>query len=329
MGAFDHMLRFKYGSSDLVGMQKMFADPTFNILGLANQLRTLYDANGNIMQDTMSHIFEKTGFVGELANWKYQYRHAHDQLTVLATNNNRYYVISENNHITDQTDHLNRKDDYFKDLCEFNYNLYEAGESVQVGSKRTIGSVILKYLSSPGYNSPISVVTFAGFKTDEAGDVGQDYATITAKEDYIAKASMLLQGAMILPTLSDKKTWTFLTGIPMPGLKFDRIKTTTGMQMVCNLNIAQSGIISDEIVDQMWEYAMCERKAIQETLTAVRGGETANGTVASLAEEKKVANYHKATVEVNGKEYEIVQGARFSSLLGVYANGKYIEFNRV
>lgn len=329
LGALDYMLRFKYGSSDAIGLQKMFSDPNFNITGLGNSLRILYDASGNLIQKNIRGLFDKIGFVRELANWKYEYRHAHDQLTVLAANDNRYYVISENNHITDQTDHLNRKDEYFDELCAFNYNLYEVGDAMQVGSKRTIGSLVLKYLSQDEYLNPIQVMTFAGFKTDEAGDAGQDYADINAREDYVAKASMLLQGAMVFPTMSDKKTWTFLTGVPMPGLKFERVRVNGQLQMVCNLNIAESGLIPQETVDQMWEYAMCERKAIAETLAIVRGGETENGTVPPLSDDKKVVNYHKATVEIKKKEYPIIQGARFSSLLGVWNDGKFIEFNRV
>lgn len=327
--ALNYMLRHKYGSSDLVGLQKIFSDPTFNIIGLANSLRTLYDAAGNIIQRNIPELFENIGFVKELANWKYWYRHAHDQLTVLAANNNKYYVISENNYITDQTDHLNRKDKEFDELCGFNYNLFEVADPLQVGSRRTIGSVVLKYLSKEGYVNPLNLVTFAGFKTDEPGDVGQDYATIAKRDDYIAKASMLQQGALIFPTMSDKKTWTFLTGVPMPGLKFERIRVNGQTIMVCNVNIASGNIISQDIIDQMWEYAMCERKAIVETLDVVRGRETPNGKIPPLAEEKKVANYHKATVTVNDKEYQIIQGARFSSLLGVWNGNEFVEFNRV
>jgi hypothetical protein len=55
-------------------------------------------------------------------------------------------------------------------------------------------------------------------KTDKQGDKGRDYFNITDAEDYIAKTQMLSEGYVVFPTLSDKKTWMFLSGVTLPGI---------------------------------------------------------------------------------------------------------------
>ena len=73
---------------------------------LAINSENRFDYNGSKID--ADHIFEKTGasFVSELSTYKYNYRHQHDQLSVLATKGNRFYVISENDLISDYTQDL-------------------------------------------------------------------------------------------------------------------------------------------------------------------------------------------------------------------------------
>lgn len=304
----DFMLLNKYGSAGLNGLQKLFYDPSFGPLGFANSLRTTVDANDNLVYANINKLLLKQGFIKELANYKYAYRHAHDQLSVLATNGNRYYVISENNYITDQTNHLNRKDEYFDELCAYSYNLFETTDEDQLTSSQKIGSVVLKQLTRDEKSGGIRVITHVGFKTDQPGDAGQDYANISLRQDYIAKAAMLLRGALLFPTMSDKKTWVFLTGVNMPGLKF--IVDNVTKEMILDTNINAGEIIPNEVVDQMWEYAICEYRSIKDIIS----------NIDNIPDSKKVENFHKGP---NGP-----QAARFSSLLGVYYGGRFIEFNR-
>jgi len=52
-----------------------------------------------------------------------------------------------------------------------------------------------------------------GFKTDEYGSTGVDYMQQSRREDYIGKAAALLDGYLLCPTMSDKKTWGFIRGL--------------------------------------------------------------------------------------------------------------------
>lgn len=65
---------------------------------------------------------------------------------------------------------------------------------------------------------------------------------------------------------------------------------------------------------------MCERKAIGSCLENMK----------NMTEDEKVDNYYGVTLKVGDKKIKVIQGARFTSLLGVYdEDGNYIEFNRV
>lgn len=313
------MLRDKYSSDGLTGIQKMFNDPYFNIRGFAGAIKNLTDGRGNLIEVNIRSILQNNGFVKELANAKYSYRHANDQLTVVATGGNKYYVMSENNFITDQTDDLNKRGELFEQMCSYDYNLFETADNEQVIGNKKIGSVALKFLAANPL-ARIRYVQLAGFKTDQIGDQGSDYVNTSEAQDYIAKAQILLEGGIIMPTLSDKSSWGFISGIPLPGLKFTRI-VDGGQTATIKCNAVEEGdIIPDEVVEQMLEYALCEYRSVKNVLTQIES--MSEEEREKFMAERAVDNFHKGA---DG----IIQGARFSSLLGVYtADGTFVEFNR-
>ena len=44
-------------------------------------------------------------------------------------------------------------------------------------------------------------------------DQGEDYMGISTREDFVSKLNILLDGGLIFPTMSDKKSWKYLRGI--------------------------------------------------------------------------------------------------------------------
>ena len=353
----DYMLIDKYGDTGYRGMKQLLSS-SFGGTSSVSSFETfikLIDSlyvNGKLSIDennqfvfknsviNVDKIFEGKGssFVSELSTYKYNYRHQHDQLSVLATKNNRFYVISENNLITDTTQDLNRAfhgwSESVEDGMNFDYNLFQPGSEDEIDPyKPAYGSVIYKDVLSVRSDRMLApnvkVVTLAGFKSDEPGDIGEDYAEISQREDYISKFAILLDGGLIFPTMSDKKTWTYLRGINLPGIDYKRISDT-------NYAINQfrpDGSISqlDSVVRQIWEYTMCERKAIGSCLREMNGYVDSQGIEhPKMADQEKIDNYHGVTVKIGDKEINVIQGARFTSLLGVYnEDGEYVEFNRV
>ena len=371
----DYMLRQKYGDSGFDGMKQMFEETgvaslnavTFYMNGTYYEEDGKYklnlDEDGRLNGRKPEEIFayrdkkdrndnsSSNGFFGELANYKYQYRHAHDQLSVLAAAGNKYYVISENNYITDTTHFLNRAIKFyqanderlsseieeFDELCNFSYNLIEDDYLAP------IGSVIIKSILNRKTSGNIEVCTFSGMKSDYRGDNGVDYATISRRDDYIAKLQILLNGGIIFPTMSDKKTWTFLRGILLPGinwaskltgkdiLRVQAFDPVSGKNVVDNhgrirTDVAFSYMLQnkDEVVDQLIEYFITEHAAISEAIADYK----------TLPENRRVDNYHRGgkkakVTDVHGVTHTIIQGCRHSSLLNLYdENDQLIPISR-
>jgi hypothetical protein len=82
-------------------------------------------------------------FVKELGNWKYEYRHAHDQLSVLATGGNRFYEMSDNDYMSDVLRDMNKRGKFFRDLKGDPYNYY-TGETDNFGKTVPRGSITIK-----------------------------------------------------------------------------------------------------------------------------------------------------------------------------------------
>lgn len=275
--------------------------------------------NGTLNGRPIDTAVGSFGFVGMLANAKYKYTHDHDQLSVLATKGNRYYVISENSLITDVTDDINASingdNGPLNELKSFSYNYMEQGS-------RKLGSIVIKQVED---GNKLKVVTVAGFRTDQKGDMGQDYAEISPAEDYITKCQIIMQeGGLIFPTMSDKKTWTYLTGITLPGLSHINAFTDLG-------NGKYSLSQDRQVLEQLLEYALCEKKAIEECIKSVRGYTDERGVKHQpLDESQKVMNYHKCADEDKYDGHTIIQGGRFGVLTGIYdENGNWVSFNRL
>ena len=347
----NYMLATKYGGTDYVAMNKFFSDTYvrasngreinvgvrsfaafvagFNNNGKLNIVKTNagYSINGQNIQNVFSG--KGAGFVGQLATWAYNYKKSQDQLSILANKQNRQYLISENNYITDTIDELNAAIDgdtsKIDDLKTFVYNWPQSSEDSMCSS------IILRNYTSKNPKR-LRFVTDSGFKTDSKGDIGEDYSEISPAQDEVSKIQMLLQGKLILPTMSDKKTWGYIDGLRIPGINMEL--PITG-QFLNSVEIRPNGsyIFSQnpEVLDQLRQYAILEHRAVLQTLQDVKGYTDENGIYHEpLKDSDKIQNYHKAKVTVNGKEYYIIQGARYSTIYSMFtAKGKKIHFNRV
>ena len=227
----NYMLLHKYGSTDAKALSYMFdsvdiKDSMSSFITFLNSavingtIRKSYNINGKSVE--LKDVYGNFAFIRELANWKYQYRHSHDQLTVLATNNNKFYEISDNNYVSDVVRSLNKRNQSFQELISGTdpYIYLMDTDNVDVFGKTPVyGSLILDELvRNP--NTFITLRNFVGFKTDKKNDTGEDYFQISRQEDYVSKAVILERGGIIMPTLSDKKTYMYLDGIKLPGLDY-------------------------------------------------------------------------------------------------------------
>lgn len=323
----DYLLLNKYGDTDYRAMQQMFNSSALedSMSSFVDFLRTLTNGQNLNINDNgevpvpgsrkpvaLTNVFTKMAFVKDLANWKYQYQHAHDQLTVLATHG-KYYQMSDNNYITDVVRGLNKRGEEYNELIsQKDPYYYFEGDTDRLGNVIRGGSYVAMQLKDDP-KAKLECVDFVGFRTDKRGDQGQDYFEISNRQDYVSKAELLSQGFIIFPTMSDKKTWKFLTGILLPGLDYTQSTDKDG-KTIPNPSLAEQSMIRDvdgtrfikplqSVIDVFIGYAQSEYMSIKQAISDINKMNDA-GDKAHMT-----ANY-----------YAKGQGARFSSLLGVYTD---------
>lgn len=330
----DKYLWNTYSSVDGVALKNFIEANQNDIQQFANKIACLnFKGKLNITEDGRVDIGNKPplesylkndNFLTTLANAKYAWHRAHDQMSVLIANNAKAYSKSENNLITDRLDEIMYDDQAQRNLMSDPYNFNVQNQT---------GSLILK-----NRGSSLKFVTMGGFKTDEYGNVGIDYMQQSKREDYLGKAAALLDGYLLLPTLSDKKTWGFISGLENKMNEFSYGGPNFGNLFWDSIQFNSDGTISefcipDNVVNQMLEYAYCEHDSIQHVLD----------TFNTLPDNQKITNFHigKAVWVKDGVVYSKsknapkdavkvnpIQGARYTSLLGVFdETGKFVEFN--
>jgi hypothetical protein len=116
---------------------------------ISNGKQLNVDKDGNVRLKNgkavaLESVYTNLAFVKELGNWKYQYRHSHDELTVLATGNNRFYEMSDNDLFSDTMRALNKRTQWYEDLKKDPYNYCTSAEPDANGEYQTFGSYVLE-----------------------------------------------------------------------------------------------------------------------------------------------------------------------------------------
>lgn len=265
-------------------------------------------------------IWNEVGYVKTLANY-YAYVHATDKgLSSFGPDGNTYYMVSQNNFVKDRVHEMITDPQVLSDLNSVNYNQH---------------SIILNSINNGNKN--IQVETLINFKDETSYDSGRDYFNITDREDYLAKMTAVLEDRIIFPTVADKKTYHFIRGIKLPHER-------------CNFTVTPQGnyiTYGEQTLDILMGYCQDELSQIELCLRQIDDDPTHydketgihyndDGTINNdwLEPNRRIKNFHtpntykytdkegiKHTVKLEGN------GARFLFLTGVYANGKFINFN--
>lgn len=163
-----------------------------------------------------------------------------------------------------------KKSRIVRDMANYIYNFVKTGKHAAI----PIGSLIIKHVFN---NGKINLVlhTHGGIMMDGDRTGGKSYSDITEREDWLAKYAILKDGGIIFPTLSDKSTWFYLTGVRVPGLNYKNLQNTPSNQLLTlgiipgqdaaskDLHVMFDYNVSNEQIDQMLEYAECEMLAIE------------------------------------------------------------------
>ena len=298
---------------------------------------------------TGSYIYSLNGFVISMATAYSNYRSAAQEMMVLGPDNTRMYTFAQNHSASDTTYELNTCLDENGNVVEGNImaDLQNVSYITMHDGSRRIGSLIAKSVLDKNFNknrNRIQLHTSSGIKTQDSRNGGVKYSEITEREDYINKAVILRDGNIVFPTLSDKSTWFYLSGIKLPGLNWDA-KTDEEFGMIPTVGLTSGRLFftnednigdykQNPVLDQMIEYALCELANIEKTIDDLGlNDEQQEASQTALTDNKKVKNYHtKGKPDDDGNYIDAgMHGARFFFLTGVYdeRTGKYIDFNKI
>ena len=115
------------------------------------------------------------------------------EFSVVGADGALIYPISENNYMTDQIRNINQDSNGKKQqILDTPYSKHS--------------------LIANAKDTKFKLHTFLALNIDESS---RDYFGITPVEDYIAKLTLTFNDRMILPTMSDKKTWYSISGLKM------------------------------------------------------------------------------------------------------------------
>lgn len=265
-------------------------------------------------------IWSNVGYVKTLANY-YAYVHSTDKgLSSYGPDGNTYYMVSQNNFVKDRVQEMVTDPQVLQDLRSVNYNQH---------------SIILNAISQGNKN--IQVETLINFKDETSYDAGRDYFGITDREDYIAKMTAVFNNRIIFPTVADKKTYHFLRGIKLPHERINFTVTPQG-------TYAQYGEQSLDILigycqDELSQIELCLRQIDDDPAHYDKENNihyNEDGTINKdwLEPSRRIKNFHTPNTykytDKEGKKHTVKlegNGARFLFLTGIYANGKFINFN--
>lgn len=268
--------------------------------------------NGQINQDAVKQGYVKNGFVSSLAEWQSKYNKASVDNRALALNGKELNMISQNNSISKRVDSYNTHDQNNSDvrkLLQYGYNIIQ--------QEKPIGSILAKQLYlKEDFNLTCHV--YIGFKTDNKGDLGQEYTQQATIDDYMAKFTMLQNNYMISPALADKTTYVVITGLDIPGMQFinvtdpdtkQEVLTVTGVPTIRFFKGQPYIVPQRSVLSQIREYMLTERLAIQRCMADlgyknIPGYENEGRT--PIPEGAKIENYHKPSkqgVEPNGTRF--------------------------
>ena len=313
--ALDYLLSTNYDNVGYEGLQSLFTDRGVTQMStFIDLLHSFVNNDGVINQKNVSQGYIKNGFVKELGNKQGAYNRITINNMAQGLGGKRYFSISQNNTVSTIVDAINTNDKnnpVLHTLTNFGYN-------VTVENGITKGSIILQKLMSGGKNA-LRVYTYLGLKTDNKNDTGTEYKKESQIDDYVTKMAMLQQGILIFPTLADKGTWMCLDGVKLPGMEFTETvdeygnKTQTVKNVPTIMWIGNTPYIrpSDNVLNQMLQYADCERLAIQQCMEDL-GYENIPGYKKQgrplLPKEAYIKNYHTPNGEIEPN------GTRFLSL---------------
>lgn len=249
---------------------------------------------------TSGSFYSNTGAVIQLADGVFSYYQSVSDLMQQAPGKNKYYAIANRNVQDIFIQDLNDPDSQMiRDLMSSPYHQ---------------GSMFLQDLAEGKIE--LRSGTHAGYKSDNKGDFGADFMKITNAEDITSKMTLLIEGDIVPPTLSNKKTYQPISvfdkrthkQITLPGIKYTQntqniqtnqataevyrasgvpmlLPKTANQQFTIGDFNGQQFIVSEEVYNLLIDYAFSEYEQFKENLESRK----------NIPNGQKVVNFDTAT----------------------------------
>lgn len=327
--ALDYMLANEYGNQGVEGLAKLLSGRgETSVNPFLNFLKYVINKDGSVNQKVVRDGFSKFGFIKQLGSWQGSINLIQTSQSSIGLDGKSLNTMSQNNYITHTLDALNLNDPENEEVAILLNNVYGISSDAI-----PVGSIVLKTLKNKQLGK-LKMHTYIGFKTDNLGDEGAKYQEEPEVEDYLAKLTIVQDGYLILPTMSDKSTWGYIEGVDIPGIQYINTLDNIGNSKIAVGNVptirwinGKAKIIpSASATQQMIEYAKTEMLAIQHCMDDLGYKDIPGYTrqrTEGIKDSEKVKNYHiRKGAEPNG--------TRFISLCNLVvpvrdANGRIID----
>lgn len=226
-----------------------------------------------------------------------------EEFSVTGADGSLLYPITQNNYMSDQ-------------LRWLNTNAYNKLDNI-ARSAYSANSLIVKTLTSPD-KPKLKLHTLIAIR-DNITNSSRDYFGITPLEDYIAKLLLVHQGRLILPTMSDKKTWYSIEGIKLPKDFLGTIKYSPNAEGSMEATIIPRRF-SNETLDIFCNYFLDEYNAIVKYFDSKEDVEKGKS--------RFYDNYH-GKIGKDGKMAPGDNGGRFRYFNQLPINGATVSLNRM
>lgn len=226
-----------------------------------------------------------------------------EEFSVTGADGSLLYPITQNNYMSDQ-------------LRWLNTNAYNKLDNI-ARSAYSANSLIVKTLTSPD-KPKLKLHTLIAIR-DNITNSSRDYFGITPLEDYIAKLLLVHQGRLILPTMSDKKTWYSIEGIKLPKDFLGTIKYSPNAEGSMEATIIPRRF-SNETLDIFCNYFLDEYNAIVKYFDSKEDVEKGKS--------RFYDNYH-GKIGKDGKMAPGGNGGRFRYFNQLSINGATVSLNRM
>lgn len=214
----------KKGKTDSVGLNQMFLGEN----GIIQKL--IKDDIENIEEKALELLSSEKATI-EIAKSYVAANPTAEDDSVLGPSGNLVYAYSENNTITSMFEEWIKDDAFFNQLRAVTYNK---------------ASLWLQQLENKSARNKVHVDTMLSMIGRDEYDTGRGYLEIAPNEDLLLKFNAVLNDKLPLPTLANKRTFYFITGLKRLEVRL------------------QDGNLNKEVIDAFTNYAICEYATIKE-----------------------------------------------------------------